>query len=95
MILGELYFCSSHSSQVLKVSDQSEVFKSKGWTRGLVEDDQGFWVGESMMASRSKRHKKKAGGSLYYLKEGTNQADLTYQLPNCGQVNDLISIKKR
>jgi len=91
-VQGEFLFSCSRESEVRRLKDLSLYVKLQGWVRGLAQDGDGLWIGESIMADRSKRHAKNADGRLHYLPFGETRPRLSYLLPHCGQVNDVICL---
>lgn len=91
-VQGEFLFSCSRESEVRRLADLSLYVRLQGWVRGLAQDGEGLWIGESIMADRSKRHAKNADGKLHYLPLGASQPQISYLLPHCGQVNDVICL---
>jgi hypothetical protein len=87
---GSLLYCASHDGQVHRVDDGSVVLELGGWVRGLVQTDDGLWVGASPLAERSQRHREDLDGHVHLFDAETLEKKRSWLLKGAGQVNDLV-----
>ncbi len=87
---GGLICCASHDGLILRADEPDILIDVGGWTRGLVVDSAGIWVGISQFAKRSLRHSSRLDGELRRLNPRTGECLQSVPLRGVGQVHDLI-----
>jgi len=89
---GEIFLCASHQGKLVGIDDLKVHFSLDGFIRGIAGDKNGFWVGNSMRASREERHNSTLDGEVYLLDSKNFNVIKKYIIPDAGQVCDLISL---
>ena len=87
-----LIVCASHDGKDYDVQQGKTVIEGDEWVRGIAENPEGFWVGVSTYAERSKRHREDIDGKVRLYNPENWQLLKTVDLVGAGQVNDVLIV---
>lgn len=90
---NDILFCDSHKGKIYRLSDQKNLYKINGWSRGLCLSGYSLFVGSSVRSHRSLRYTSKLDAQLYKIDISNRAISEEIKLPQCGQINDMISIE--
>jgi hypothetical protein len=95
ILKSNLVFCDSHEGKVYMLKDLRCIYKIDGWARGLCSNSDELYVGSSLRSMRSERYTSHLDAKIYKIDLSDGLINLEVVLPNCGQVNDMVLVKKK
>tara|TARA_Y100000389_G_scaffold117477_1_gene114704 strand:- start:678 stop:1577 length:900 start_codon:yes stop_codon:yes gene_type:complete len=95
ILKSNLVFCDSHEGKVYMLKDLRCIYKIDGWARGLCSNSDELYVGSSVRSMRSERYTSNLDAKIYKIDLSDSLINLEVVLPNCGQVNDMVLVKRK
>jgi hypothetical protein len=91
---NKILCCSSKEGTVVNTNSSEILIEQDKWARGLTCTKNYLWLGESVYAKRSERHKTNLSGAIkkYSLDDFTLLESITME--GAGQVNDIIHLPR-
>jgi len=91
---GDILISASHQGFVYSLNEKRPLFNTGDvWTRGLCVSPEGVWVGYSAVSPRTSRQDPNLKNSINLFSHDTFKLLRSIEIPNAGQINDMIYIK--
>jgi len=92
---GDILISASHQGFVYSFNKKEPLFYTGDvWTRGLTVAPEGIWVGYSAVSPRSSRQDPNLKNSINLFSHHKFELIKSIEIPEVGQINDLIYIPK-